>query len=51
MNTPNIDISSAVNEIVRDYAPGSPDRTTLQTKLAEMENEFYEIPRHVIGRS
>ena len=51
MNGTSIDISSAVNEIIRDYAPGSPDRTSLITKLAEMENEFYEIPIIIGGQN
>ena len=37
MNGSSIDISSAVNEIVRDYVPGTPDRTSLKTKLIEIK--------------
>jgi 1-pyrroline-5-carboxylate dehydrogenase len=40
--------SSAVNEPVRDYAPGSPERASIQRRLAEMSAERVEIPL-VIG--
>jgi 1-pyrroline-5-carboxylate dehydrogenase len=40
---------AAVNEPVRDYAPGSPERESLQRRLAEMSGERAEIPL-VIGR-
>lgn len=33
-----------VNEPVLSYAPGSPERRSLQAKLAEMSNEVIEIP-------
>jgi 1-pyrroline-5-carboxylate dehydrogenase len=36
------------NELVRDYAPGSPERAELKQRLAEMEHERLEIPL-VIG--
>ena len=36
-----------VNEPVRDYAPGSPERASLQLRLGEMRTERLEIPlRH-----
>jgi 1-pyrroline-5-carboxylate dehydrogenase len=37
-----------VNEPVRDYAPGSPERRELQTRLKEMAGERIELPL-VIG--
>ena len=37
-----------VNEPVKDYAPGSPERAELQRRLAEMERERMELPL-VIG--
>src|SRR2546421_3188542 len=37
-----------VNEPVRDYAPGSPEREELRVRLAEMQRERIEIPL-VIG--
>jgi 1-pyrroline-5-carboxylate dehydrogenase len=36
------------NELVRDYAPGSPERAELKQRLAEMDRERLEIPL-VIG--
>ena len=39
-----VDIPTAVNEPVREYTPGSPERVSLKSKLAEMESESYEIP-------
>ncbi|SVD63896.1 uncharacterized protein METZ01_LOCUS416750, partial [marine metagenome] len=50
MNDVIIEIPSAVNEPVKDYEPGSSERNNLKTKLAEMENEFYEIPIIVGGQ-
>src|SRR3989440_12663680 len=37
-----------VNEPVREYAPGSPEREELRVRLAEMQRERIEIPL-VIG--
>jgi 1-pyrroline-5-carboxylate dehydrogenase len=37
-----------INEPVRDYAPGSPEREELQRRLRELESERIEIPM-VIG--
>ena len=45
-----INIPSAVNEPVKDYAPGSHERASLKSKLAEMESEFYEIPVIIGGK-
>ena len=39
----------ARNEPVREYAPGSPERAELQTRLEEMRNERLEIPCIVGG--
>jgi 1-pyrroline-5-carboxylate dehydrogenase len=33
-----------VNEPVRDYAPGSPERAELQRRLAELERERLDVP-------
>ena len=33
-----------VNETIRDYAPGSPERAELKKRLAEMEAERLDIP-------
>jgi len=45
-----IEIPSAVNEPVKDYAPGSRERVSLKSKLAEMESDFYEIPVIIGGK-
>ncbi len=45
-----IDIPSAVNEPVKDYAPGSLERSSVKSKLAEMESKFYEIPIIIGGK-
>jgi 1-pyrroline-5-carboxylate dehydrogenase len=41
-------VPQPVNEPVRDYAPGSPERASLQLRLEQMRNERIEIPL-VIG--
>ena len=33
-----------VNEPIKNYAPGSPERIALKARLAEMSNERVEIP-------
>ena len=45
-----LDISSTLNETIRDYTPGSPERISLKSKLAEMENESYDIPIIIGGK-
>ena len=45
-----IDIHSAINEPIKDYAPGSHERASLKSKLSEMESEFYEIPIIIGGK-
>ncbi len=50
MNSANINIHTAVNERVRDYEPNSAERTSLLAKLADMENEYYEIPLIIGGK-
>ena len=39
-----------VNEPVREYAPGSPERTRLQQRLEQMHNERLEVPLVIGGR-
>ena len=39
-----------VNEPVRDYAPGSPERASLQLRLEQMKNERIEIPLVIGGK-
>ncbi|WP_163718055.1 L-glutamate gamma-semialdehyde dehydrogenase [Mangrovibacterium lignilyticum] len=40
----------AKNEPVRSYAPGSPERKSLQAKLAELRSEEMELPMIIGGR-
>jgi 1-pyrroline-5-carboxylate dehydrogenase len=39
-----------VNEPIRDYAPGSPERASLQLRLEQMRNERVEIPLIIGGK-
>jgi 1-pyrroline-5-carboxylate dehydrogenase len=39
-----------VNEPIRDYAPGSPERLRLQRRLEQMRNERIEIPLVIGGK-
>src|SRR4051794_15228610 len=39
-----------VNEPIRDYAPGSPERESLKRRLAEMEAERLDIPCMIGGK-
>jgi 1-pyrroline-5-carboxylate dehydrogenase len=49
MSAPGIfRVPTPVNEPVRDYAPGSPERASLQLRLEQMKSERIEIPL-VIG--
>ena len=50
MDEINIDIPSAVNETVRNYVPGSLECISLKSKLAEMENESFDIPIIIGGK-
>ena len=40
----------AVNEPVRDYAPGSPERASLKARLDQMSGERIEIPMVIDGK-
>ncbi|SVB87551.1 uncharacterized protein METZ01_LOCUS240405, partial [marine metagenome] len=44
MNDIIVEIPSLVNEKVKNYEPGSEDRSNLNAKLTEMENKLYDIP-------
>jgi len=48
MNNARVIPPVPVNEPVRQYAPGSPERRALQARLAEMRTETVEVPA-VIG--
>jgi len=41
---------AAVNERVRDYAPGSPERAELKTRLGEIASERIHIPMVIGGK-
>ncbi|MGH8186953.1 MAG: aldehyde dehydrogenase family protein, partial [Steroidobacteraceae bacterium] len=41
---------AAVNERVRDYAPGSPERASLSDKLQRMSSDRIELPMCIGGR-
>jgi 1-pyrroline-5-carboxylate dehydrogenase len=43
-------IPSPLNEPVRDYAPGSPERHRLQIRLTELRAETVEIPAFIGGK-
>jgi 1-pyrroline-5-carboxylate dehydrogenase len=43
-------IPTPVNEPVRDYAPGSPERASLQLRLEQMKSERIEIPLVIGGK-
>ncbi len=36
-----------VNEPVHNYAPGSPERTSLKTALKELKSEDLDIPMYI----
>ncbi|MGH3044749.1 MAG: aldehyde dehydrogenase family protein, partial [Gaiellaceae bacterium] len=51
MSAPGIfRVPTPVNEPVRDYAPGSPERASLQLRLEQMRNERIEIPLVIGGK-
>ncbi len=45
-----VQVPSPVNEVVRDYAPGSPERASIKQRLSEMLGERIEIPLIIGGR-
>ncbi|MFY0672759.1 MAG: L-glutamate gamma-semialdehyde dehydrogenase [Bacteroidia bacterium] len=44
-------VPKAVNEPVKGYAPGSPERESLQKTLKELQNEVLEIPMVIDGKA
>ena len=42
-------LPAPVNEPVRDYAPGSPERASLKVRLAELNGQRIEIPMIIGG--
>ncbi|MGI9659761.1 MAG: L-glutamate gamma-semialdehyde dehydrogenase [Gaiellaceae bacterium] len=43
-------VPAAVNEPIRGYAPGSPERASLQARLSELSRERVEIPCVIGGK-
>jgi 1-pyrroline-5-carboxylate dehydrogenase len=43
-------VPAPVNEPVKNYAPGSPERKELQDTLAKMKSEVYDIPMYINGQ-
>lgn len=51
MNNLIAHVPPPINEPVRSYAPGTPERSSLQAELARMRAEHVEIPAFVGGRA
>ncbi len=43
-----VDIPTPINEPVRDYAPGSPERASLQAALADLAAHPADLPHIII---
>ncbi|MFD2419249.1 L-glutamate gamma-semialdehyde dehydrogenase [Amycolatopsis pigmentata] len=43
-------VPTPVNEPVRAYAPGSPERESLRRRIAELEAEKHELPQTIDGK-
>ena len=43
-------VPTAINEPIKSYAPGSPERAELKARLASMSNERIEIPLIIGGK-
>ncbi len=50
MNNAIARVPAPVNEPVRGYAPGSPERASLRKRLLEMRDEKVEVPAFIGGR-
>ena len=50
MSTGIFSLPESYNEPVRDYAPGSPERASLKTRLAELDGQQIEIPMIIGGQ-
>jgi len=50
MNNSTPVIPSAINEPVLNYAPGSPERASLQSKLRDLKRDHIEIPAFIHGK-
>ena len=43
-------VPKAVNEPIKDYAPGSPERASLKQMLEELKSQTVEIPLIIGGK-
>ncbi len=43
-------VPTAQNEVVKSYAPGSPERATIEHKIAAMRAEVRDIPMYIGGK-
>lgn len=43
-------VTKAINEPVKSYAPGSPERIELKKKIEEMRGEVRDIPMFIGGK-
>jgi 1-pyrroline-5-carboxylate dehydrogenase len=43
-------VPTAINEPIKSYAPGSPERAELKARLASMSTERIEIPLIIGGK-
>jgi len=49
MNKLDFTIKEAVNEPIKDYLPGSPDKASLKAKLKELKSKTFDIPIIING--
>ena len=50
MNELNFTIKEAVNEPIKDYKPGSPEKASLKSKLEELKSQTFDIPIIIGGK-
>ena len=43
-------VPAPVNELVKSYAPGSPERKELQSKLSELRSQVIDVPMYIGGK-
>ena len=49
MNALDFTIKEAVNEPIKDYLPGSPEKMSLKAKLEELKSQTFDIPIIING--
>ena len=50
MNELNFTIKEAVNEPIKEYKPGSPEKASLKSKLEELKSQTFDIPIIINGQ-